>query len=249
MLQIFFQLLFFGALALSWVFGGSSGQSSGPMPEIAPYREIGDTRIIPLIRMQRVPLADAIRNLAREERINYIIDPSLSEYIPAARPVTASWTNVTAAEALDEVLQLRHLKLAPNLVTGVARIVAAERRANPPVANPVGNGTNWIIPLIVIDEVSVPQAIRHVAKITGTTVSFDKRLRMPIDDPNGAPIVECYVSIRWEDLTAQQALGALLDIYDLEMVEAANGASAFVTARGQTQGATARMSGLETTGL
>ncbi len=198
--------------------------------------------------MERVPLPDAIRNLARQEKINYILDPSISESIATASPVTGRWNDVTATEVLDEVLERNHLKLAPNSITGVARIVAADRRANPPVANPVGNGTNWVIPLIIIDEVSLPQSIRNVAKVMGMTVSFDKQLRIPTDDPDGTPIVQCYVSIRWEDITAQQALGALLDIYDLEMVESANGSSAFVTAKGQGQGNPAKIAALETTG-
>ena len=88
MVLFFIQFLFVGALALLRASGEDSSQPAGAVSEISPHREVGETNLIPLILLERVPLADAIRNLAREQKINYVIDSRLSGFIPAEPSVT-----------------------------------------------------------------------------------------------------------------------------------------------------------------
>src|SRR6266487_4486744 len=57
---------------------------------------------LPLMRMVDVPLADAIKTLARQSNLNCILDPHVpgSDFGPGRLApkllVTANWTNVTA---------------------------------------------------------------------------------------------------------------------------------------------------------
>ena len=85
--------------------------------------------VMPLIRMDDVPLTDAIENLAGQIKLKCEWDAS----IPFKRPtgdssrrnepsVTQRWTNVTARRALRELLAEYQLQLKPIAGTDVVRI-------------------------------------------------------------------------------------------------------------------------------
>ena len=67
--------------------------------------------VIPLIEMESVLLPDAIRQLARQAHINYVLDPRLSELPYSRYTVSIRWQNVTAREALVALLDNYGLKL------------------------------------------------------------------------------------------------------------------------------------------
>jgi hypothetical protein len=60
--------------------------------------------VIPLIEMENVPLTDAIRQLARQARLNIVLDPRLSEAPFARVTISVRWQGVTAREALVALL-------------------------------------------------------------------------------------------------------------------------------------------------
>jgi hypothetical protein len=60
--------------------------------------------VIPLIEMEKVPLTDAIRQLARQARLNILLDPRLSAAPFDRMTVSIRWENVTAQEALAALL-------------------------------------------------------------------------------------------------------------------------------------------------
>jgi hypothetical protein len=82
--------------------------------------------IIPLIVMDTVPLADAIRNLAHQGNLKYAFTADVAaEYVPHGKPqpsVTLRWENVTARHALTSLLANYGLSLVENHKTGVALI-------------------------------------------------------------------------------------------------------------------------------
>jgi hypothetical protein len=82
--------------------------------------------VIPLIVMDEVPLADAIRNLANHAGIKYALAPEVLEsYVAAGTPqpnVTIRWEKVTARQALNSLLANYALILVENSITGVALI-------------------------------------------------------------------------------------------------------------------------------
>jgi hypothetical protein len=90
---------------------------TGPQPEI-----------IPLIVMDQVPFADAIRHLANRAGIKYSYAPEVAEgYVRDGKPqptVTIRWENVTARQALGSLLNNYALQMIENPRTGIALIKA-----------------------------------------------------------------------------------------------------------------------------
>jgi hypothetical protein len=67
--------------------------------------------VVPLIEMEQVPLTDAIRQLARQARLNILLDPRLSAATYDRMTVSIRWENVTAREALEALLDNHGLEL------------------------------------------------------------------------------------------------------------------------------------------
>ena len=66
---------------------------------------------VPVIEMDKVPLSDAIRQLARQAQLNVLLDPRLSEPPFAGINVSIRWEGVSAKEALVALLDNYGLKL------------------------------------------------------------------------------------------------------------------------------------------
>ena len=185
--------------------------------------------VIPLIRMVDVPLADAIKILARQSNLNYILDPHVpgSDFGPGRLApkllVTANWTNVTAQAALSALLKEHSLTIVTNPATTVTRIAPANLRVKPVPTSQVGTNTRSIIPLLVMDSVSLIEAVTQLASAASLAVSLDPELSTTEFDAQGT------VSFRWERISARQALAALLDNYDLVMIEDAAKSAASIT--------------------
>ena len=77
-----------------------------------------------------------------------------------------------------------------------------------------------IIPLIEMENVRLPDALRQMGRKARLNVILDPRLSTP-------PFNEITVSIRWENVTAREALMALLENYDLVLVEISTGGQRF----------------------
>jgi len=71
----------------------------------------GKDEVVPLIEMEQVPLTDAIRQLARQARLNILLDPRLSAATYDRMTVSIRWENVTAREALEALLDNHGLEL------------------------------------------------------------------------------------------------------------------------------------------
>ena len=67
------------------------------------------------------------------------------------------------------------------------------------------------IPLIEMHDVPLTDAIRKLARSARQNILLDPRLSAP-------PFDRVTVSVRWHDVTAREALTALLDNYGLVMV-------------------------------
>lgn len=91
--------------------------------------------------------------------------------------------------------------------------VAAEPDAN------VAPDPSTVIPLIVMDDVPLTDAIKNLARQAGLNYMLDPRVSFGQVGPDGKVVPQPNVSIRWENVTAQQALMALLGNYNLQMVD------------------------------
>jgi hypothetical protein len=175
--------------------------------------------VIPRIQFENVPLADAIRNLARQSGFNYILDPRLpgSDFVPGRTapnpPVSGSWTNVSAPAALHALLKEHKLVMVTNPATSVARIAPANQNVKPISASQVGTNASKVIPVMVMDFIPLTDTLTTLGTEAGLKISLDPALSAPGSAAQGM------VSIRWERITARQALAALLDNHNLMMTE------------------------------
>jgi type II secretory pathway component GspD/PulD (secretin) len=100
--------------------------------------------VIPLIVMDDVPLTDAIRNLARQSGINYMLDPKISfgqvgpDGKPGAQPnVSIRWENITAEQALAALLNNYSLQLTEDPKSKIARVTTKDPAALPPLTTKI----------------------------------------------------------------------------------------------------------------
>jgi len=69
-----------------------------------------------------------------------------------------------------------------------------------------------------MDDVQLTDAIKNLARQAGLNYMLDPRMSLGQPGPNGEKTSQPTVSIRWENITAEQALQALLDNYGLQMI-------------------------------
>src|SRR5579859_2411376 len=136
---------------------------------------------------------------------------------PAAATPTATAANATPAApgATDA---------APATAAVPTPAAAAVPDTNAPVvtatpAAPAPRDPNAVIPLIVMDEVPLTDAIKNLARQAGLNYMLDPKVNYGSIGPDGRPIPQPMVSLRWENLTPDQALNAVLNNYNLQMVE------------------------------
>lgn len=99
-------------------------------------------------------------------------------------------------------------------------------------ATPASAGA--IIPIIVMDEAKITDAIKNLARMAGLNYMLDPKIGFGQIGANGQLTPEPTVSIRWENITAEQALNALLNNYDLQIIEDPKSKIARVTKKDPT---------------
>jgi type II secretory pathway component GspD/PulD (secretin) len=115
-------------------------------PEATPAPATGAARenaaVIPLIQMEDVPLTDAIKNLARQAGINYMLDPKINYGAPSpdGRPnpqpmVSLRWENLTPDQALNAVLNNYNLTMIEDTKTHISRITVKDPAAPEPLVS------------------------------------------------------------------------------------------------------------------
>src|SRR5689334_18459987 len=85
--------------------------------------------------------------------------------------------------------------------------------------NAAPRDANAVIPLIVMDEVPLTDAIKNLARQAGLNYMLDPKLPYLSPGPEGQKAAQPTVSLRWENLTADQALYAVLNNYNLTVVD------------------------------
>ncbi len=74
------------------------------------------------------------------------------------------------------------------------------------------------IPLIQFQDVPITTAIENLARQAGINYLIDPKIGYGQPDQNGQVKPEPTLSIRWENVTAEQALMAMLDNYNLQLI-------------------------------
>jgi len=147
-------------------------------------------------------------------------DPTLVAANTATPSAPAGDTNAAAAAAP-----------ATNTPAADAAAAAPGAPAAAAAATPATPQPGAVIPLIVMDDVPLTDAIKNLARQAGLNYMLDPKVSFGQPGPNGQPTPQPAVSIRWENVTAEQALSALLGTYNLQLVEDPKSKIARVTVR------------------
>ncbi|HTR43161.1 MAG TPA: secretin N-terminal domain-containing protein [Pseudomonadales bacterium] len=149
--------------------------------------------------------------------------PAVQPATPAATDnATVTTTNDTTAVAVTNVpAAVPAAAVAPAVVpvTPVAATTAADTNATTAAAPAGTNGVMVVnaIPLIEFQDVPLTVAIENLARQAGINYLLDPKIGYGQPDQNGQIKTEPTLSIRWENVTAEQALLALLNNYDLQL--------------------------------
>lgn len=122
-----------------------------PVPEETPAVAMAEMStnassqaVIPLIAMDDVLLTDAIKNLARQAGLNYMLDPKLNFSQPgndgqgSGQPtVSIRWENITAEQALTALLNNYNLQMIMDPKTKIARITFKDPAAPEPLLSKI----------------------------------------------------------------------------------------------------------------
>ncbi len=163
--------------------------------------------------------------------------PATSESAPAAQPAvtdtnaattpavgtdqSASTTSVTTTTTTssNEITSVTDTNAPATVATNTESATSsadtnetASADANAPVAAPA------VLP-IQFQDVPITTAIENLARLADINYLLDPKIGYGQPDQNGQIKPEPTISVRWENVSARQALLAVLDNYNLELVE------------------------------
>jgi type II secretory pathway component GspD/PulD (secretin) len=133
-------------------------------------------------------------------------DANANTNTPAAAPTPAAPAPDAAAPVTPPPAQPD--AVAPT--TDIVVVPATDTNAIQPGA---------VIPIIVMDDAKLRDAIQNLARMAGLNYMLDPKIGFGQVGPDGKLVAEPTVSIRWENVTAEQALYALLNNYNLQLVD------------------------------
>lgn len=123
---------------------GSPEAAAEPVTTSADTNAPSDPKaIIPLIVMDDVPLTDALRNLARQANVNYMLDPRVVYGQPGTDgkvldpKVTIRWENVSAEQALHALLNNYSLQLVEDPKSRISRVTMKDPAAPDPLVTEI----------------------------------------------------------------------------------------------------------------
>lgn len=94
--------------------------------------------------------------------------------------------------------------------------VNAQAPAGDKAAAPVNRGE--VVPLIAFEDTPITDVISTLARQAGVNFQFDPRITATAAGPDGKPLPPASVSIRFENVTAMDALEAVLDNHSMQFV-------------------------------
>lgn len=117
----------------------------------------------------------------------------------------------------------------PDIVTNmeadeIPDLAALDEEENGPFQSDSGSASNVgiqddLIPLVLLEDSDLPEAITFLAAQAGINFLFDPRVTEEQLSADGSPIPPRKVSIQFRDVTARAALDAVMANYGLEMIE------------------------------
>lgn len=201
----------------------TAGQSSWPTNTIASNGSAGNASVAAAdepAAQTNTPAAPADASTDTNTPLAAVAAADTNAPAPAAAaadtnaPVPAMTTAVTNAAATADASETTNAPLPALPPETVAP------PTNSAVAAAVDDNTPAVptIPLIQFQDVPLTVAIENLARQAGINYLLDPKIGYGQPDQNGQIKAEPTLSIRWENVTAEQALLALLNNYDLQLV-------------------------------
>jgi|GEM_PF-2772900 len=187
-----------------------------------PASETND--IVPVIEIRDVPMSAVIDNLARQAGINYIFDTRLIKWwlmpdsdgrITHEPILNFRWENLSAKQALLQLLKEHNLVLAEDPVTSIARVTYTNQIVNPIDASLLGSDTNMIPGVIRYQDIPITDGLENLVRQSGSNYALVPIIGYGLPDKNGQIKVEPSLTFRWENVTAKQGFIAICENYDL----------------------------------
>jgi len=180
-----------------------------------------DTNIIPIIKLQDVPITTFLENLARLAGISYALDPKIGYGMPdkygqikTEPTLSLRWAHITATQALIAICENYDLVILKDPTSSIVLI----RAKNHPITNFSDAGllesdTNEA-GLVQMQDVRLDNALRQLAKKANIEVSLDPALSGDNITSKDGIAPQPVLSFRWEGFTPMQAIIALCENYD-----------------------------------
>jgi hypothetical protein len=144
---------------------------------------------------------------------------------PAAANAATPTASPAVAESNAPAMSTAGNETATNAPAATTSDQSASPDTNAPAA-PVAS-----IPLVQFQDVPLTTAIENLARQAGINYLLDPKIGYGQPDQNGQVKAEPTLSIRWENVTAEQALLALLDNYGLQLIQDKNTHIARITTK------------------
>ena len=154
--------------------------------------------------------------------------PAMSQPAPAAAPATAAatvqttpaaaGTDVTASAAGTNQTASVTESNAPAMTVTNAEASSAAGTNETAAAGADTNAPVNVLP-IQFQDVPITTAIENLARLANINYLLDPKIGYGQPDQNGQIKPEPTISVRWENVSARQALLAVLDNYNLQLVE------------------------------
>jgi len=150
--------------------------------------------------------------------IDLSTNPPAAAPAPAVAPANVVVTTNSAATDTAAVAPVAAPTAAPVAAPAAAPAAPVTDVAAAPVVVTNAEPDGVVIPTIVMDEVPLTDAIKNLARQAGINYILDPKVVFGPTGADGRQIVP-NISIRWEKVTAEQALTTLLTTYSLQLVE------------------------------
>ena len=208
-----------------------TARDNGPAADTnAPAASVPAAPAAPAAPEAETPVAEPATPAAPVNAADSASAPAAATPADAAPVATAPAAPADAANSASAPVTLAQTTpaapadAAPAAATPAPATPAVPTNAAPadaaPVVAAVTNGAsardpNAVIPLIVMDEVPLTDAIKNLARQAGLNYMLDPKINYGGLKPDGTPNSQPTISLRWENLTADQALNAVLKTYNL----------------------------------
>jgi len=181
--------------------------------------------LIPLIQFQDVPITMGIESLARQAGIKYAMRNIKWGDAGAEPLLTLRLEDVTCWAALNRILSIHGLVIIDDPVSHIFQITRPSDLPPAVDASLFGIDTNQppatndVIPVIQFTDAPLDEILKALIHQGSLPITLDSRITGTIDPHAGWLPTMPTASLRWENMTAAQALLALCKNYDLVIVK------------------------------